>query len=85
MSEKIQVGYQTFLSDGGEEFGALRQLEPQGRPEFVVFVENAGEFVVPFSAVKSVHSGKVILDFGRLEPRLRRAIRHAHDSEEPGA
>jgi hypothetical protein len=81
---KIDVGFQVFLSDGGQEIGAVRQVAPFGRPEVVVYVENAGEFVVPLSAVSSVHSNKVILESTKLESNLRRAIHHAHDSEEPG-
>jgi hypothetical protein len=48
------------------------------------YVENAGDFAVPFDAVESVHSGKVILNCAKLDQRLRRAIGHAHDAEEPG-
>ncbi len=81
---KIDVGFQVFLSDGGQEVGAVRQVGPFGRPELVVYVENAGEFVVPLSAVSSVHSNKVILESTKLESNLRRAIQHAHDAEEPG-
>jgi hypothetical protein len=81
---KIDVGFQVFLSDGGEEVGAVRQVAPFGRPELVVYVENAGEFVVPLAAVSSVHSNKVILESAMLESNLRRAIHHAHDGEEPG-
>jgi hypothetical protein len=84
MQEAIQVGYQTFVSDGGEEFGAVREVSPNGRPELVIYVENAGDFVVPLSAVEAVHSQKVILNCGKLDPRLRRAIGHAHDAEKPG-
>jgi hypothetical protein len=85
MRETIEVGYQTFVSDGGEEFGAVRQVAPHGRPELVIYVENAGEFVVPLDAVESVHSQKVILNCRKLDPRLRTAIGHAHDAEVPGA
>jgi len=84
MNETIKVGYQTFVSDGGEEFGAVREVAPNGRPELVIYVENAGDFVVPLSAVEAVHSQKVILSCGKLDRRLRRAIGHAHDSEKPG-
>jgi len=84
MNETIKVGYQTFVSDGGEEFGAVREVAPNGRPELVIYVENAGDFVVPLSAVEGVHSQKVILSCGKLDRRLRRAIGHAHDSEKPG-
>ena len=85
MQEPIEVGYQAFVSDGGEEFGAVREVSPNGRPELVIYVENAGDFVVPISAVEAVHSQKVILDCGKLERRLRQAIGHAHDVEEPNA
>jgi hypothetical protein len=85
MQEAIEIGFQTFVSDGGEEFGAVREVSPNGRPELVIYVENAGEFVVPLSAVEVVHSQKVILNCAKLERRLRRAIGHAHDAEEPDA
>ena len=85
MQEKIEVGFQTFVSDGGEEFGAVRAVRPGGRPEIVIYVENAGEFIVPLAAVKSVHSQKVILDLKQLDRRLREAIRHAHEGEDPNA
>jgi hypothetical protein len=85
MQEVIEVGYQVFVADGGEEVGAVRQVAPDGQPELVIYVENAGDFVVPFTAIKAVHFQKVILDCDKLEPRLRQAIGHAHDSEEPGA
>ncbi len=84
MEEKIEVGFQTFASDGGEEFGAVRAVSPQGRAELVIYVENAGDFAVPLDAVESVHSGKVILNCAKLDLRLRQAIGHAHDSEKPG-
>jgi len=85
MQEAIEIRYQTFVSDGGEEFGAVREVSPNGRPELVIYVENAGEFVVPLSAVEAVHSQKVILNCAKLERRLRRAIGYAHDAEEPDA
>jgi hypothetical protein len=85
MQEKIKVGFQAFTSDGGEEFGAVRVVAPQGRPEIVIYVENAGDFTVPVSAVEAVHSEKVILNCAKLDHKLRRAIGHAHDGEKPGA
>ena len=85
MRENIEVGYQTFVSDGGEEFGAIRQVAPHGRPELVIYVENAGDFAVPFDAVEAVHSQKVILNCRKLDRRLREAIGHAHEAEVPGA
>jgi hypothetical protein len=81
----IQVGFQVFVSDGGQEVGSVRQVAPFGRPELEIYVENAGDFVVPLTAVASVHANKVVLDGKKLEPRLQRAVGHAHDAEEPGA
>ena len=80
--QQVEVGYQTFVADGGEEFGAVREVSRDG---LVVYVENAGEFEVPWNAVRSVHFQKVILDCDKLDPRLLAAIGHAHDSEVPGA
>jgi hypothetical protein len=85
MRDKIQEGFEVFLADGEQPFGAVREVAPHGRPEIVVYVENAGDFFVPLEAVKAVHAQKVILHLNKLDPRLRRAIGHAHDAEDPGA
>jgi len=77
----IEVGYQAFVTGVDEEFGAVRDVVPDGRPELVVYVENSGEFVVPLEAVASVHDQKVVFDPARLEPGLTEAIRKAHDAE----
>ena len=82
MREEIEVGYQAFVADGGEEFGAVREVSPGS---VVVYVENAGDFCVPMDAVEAVHSQKVVFNCRRLDRRLREAIGHAHDAEEPGA
>jgi hypothetical protein len=83
VSENVQEGFEVFVADDAEAFGAVRQVKPQGRAELVVYVENAGDFVVPLGAVTAVHSQKVIVDRNRLDQRLRRAIGHAHDAEDP--
>ena len=83
MDEKIEVGFQAYVADGGEEFGAVREVEPDGRPEIVIYVENTGDFTVPLDAIKAVHSEKVIVDCAKLGPDLRQAIGHAHDAEIP--
>jgi hypothetical protein len=82
-NEPIQDGFEVFVADDGKAFGAVREVSPQGRPEFVVYVENAGDFTVPLGAVKAVHSQKVIVDRAKLDAKLRRAISHAHDAEDP--
>ena len=82
MQEKIEIGFQAFTSDGGEEFGAVRAVS---KNELTIYVENAGDFTVSMSAVEAVHSEKVVLNCSKLDLRLRQAIGHAHDREEPGA
>lgn len=83
MDETIEEGFEVFASDVGKPFGAVRQVRPHGRQELVIYIENAGDFTVSINAVKSVHSQKVILNVGVLEPHLQQAIRHAHDAEDP--
>jgi hypothetical protein len=80
----IEIGFQVYVVEGGEMFGAVRGYMPEANA-LIVYVENAGDFEVPLSAVQSVHDGKVVLDAERLDTRLRQAIAHAHDREEPGA
>jgi hypothetical protein len=80
----IEVGFQVFLEEGGDECGAVRDVLPGGRPEIVIYVENAGDFTVSAGAVCSVHDGKVVLAPSHLSQRMRDAIAHAHDREEPG-
>jgi len=79
----IEIGYQVYLKDGGEEVGAVRAVAPNGRKEVVIYIENAGDFTVAFDAIRAVHSQKVILDATKLSRELRRAIGHAHDAEQP--
>jgi len=81
MRERIEPGFQAFVSDGGEEFGAVREV---GSGEVVVYVENAGDFRIPLDAVDAVHAQKVVFACGKLDARLRNAIGHAHDAEVPG-
>jgi hypothetical protein len=80
----IEIGFQVYAAEGGEEFGAVRGYMTQTNT-LVVYIENAGDFVIPLAAVQRVHDGKVIVDVGQLDPRVREAIAHAHDREEPGA
>ena len=81
---QIEIGFQVYAVEGGEEFGAVRGYVPNANA-LVIYVENAGDFVVPLEAIQRVHDGKVIVDIERLDARLREAIAHAHDREEPGA
>lgn len=81
--ERIEVDFEVYLHDGEVAFGAVRQLRPGGRPEMVVYVENAGDFIVPLAAVRDVHDGKVVLDGAKIDQTLKEAIRHAHTAEDP--
>ena len=76
----VEVGYQVFLTEGGETFGAVHAVHPD---ELVIYVENSGDFVVNRESIARVHDGKVLLDGTRLEPRLWMAIARAHEREEP--
>jgi hypothetical protein len=79
----IQEGFEVFAHDGDVAFGAVRAVAPHRKPELIVYVENAGDFAIPFDAVVGVHMGKVIVDANKLDPRLKEAIGHAHDAEDP--
>jgi hypothetical protein len=83
MRDKIQEGFEVFLSDHDRAFGAVRQVALHGRSEIVIYVENAGDFNVPLEAVEDVHAQKVILNRSKLDKRLQQAIAHAHDAEDP--
>jgi hypothetical protein len=81
--EHVREGFEAFIYDGDKTIGVVRQVSPRGRRELVIYVENAGDFVVPLGAVKAVHSHKVILNRSKLNHRLWQAIGHAHDAEDP--
>jgi hypothetical protein len=81
--DAIQEGFEVFVSDHAKPFGAVRQISRHGGGELVIYVENAGDFSVPLTAVAAVHAQKVILNGAKLDKRLREAIRHAHDAEDP--
>jgi len=81
--EKIEEDFEVYVHDGDVAVGAVRQVLPGGKPEIVVYVENAGDFTVPLSAVRDVHDEKVILDCAKLDRRLREAVGHAHSAEDP--
>jgi hypothetical protein len=78
----IEEGYDVFVHDGDVKIGAVRGVD---RRQIQIFVENAGDFLVPRTAVREVIAGKVVLDCGALTMDLRRAIGHAHDAEDPKA
>jgi hypothetical protein len=79
-AEKIQEGFDVFLHDGKHAFGAVRRVSAH---DLTVYIENAGDFIVPMSAVQDAHSEKVILDGGKIDKALKDAIIKAHKGEDP--
>jgi hypothetical protein len=77
----VKIGDQVFAREDGEEFGAVRQVYPH---ELVVFIEGAGDFTIPSTAVSAVHDGKIIVDPAELPAAARMAIKTAHRKEESG-
>ena len=80
MANQIEVGQMAFLADGKKAVGAVRSVFSG---TLVIYVENAGDFNVPLSAVSGTHSQKVILDTRALDKALLKAIGHAHERESP--
>jgi hypothetical protein len=78
----IEIGYDVFLGDGADAFGAVRDIVPDGRPVLVVNVENAGDVQIPLDAVTKVASKKVLVDWAQLDPSVQEAIRHTLDKED---
>jgi len=76
----IKEDYVVFVHDGDKQIGAVRHVSHN---EIRVYVENAGDFAVPLSAVKEVTDDKVVLDGSKLAADLRKAISHAHSGEDP--
>ena len=81
--EAIQEGFEVFASETGKPFGAVRKVSPHGRAELVIYVENSGEYTIPLDAVAAVHPQKVLVNVAKLDKRLRAAIGHSHDAEDP--
>lgn len=80
MAKNIEAGLMAFVRDGSEGIGAIRNV---GATTLTIYVENAGEFEIPKSAVRDVHAGKVMLNPALLPKALLAAVGHIHDSEDP--
>jgi hypothetical protein len=77
---RIEPGFMVFTGEGREGIGAVRQV---GSSSLILYVENSGEFEIPFSAVKAVHDQKVVLAPNLLDKDVLQAVSHAHDREDP--
>ena len=80
MREQVQAGQMVFVADGEMGVGGVREVRSE---ELVVNIQNAGDFVLPMSAVRAVHDGKVVLDLQALDAPVIEALRHVHDAELP--
>jgi len=78
MSDELEVGQMVFVADGEVGVGAVREVRAS---ELVINIQNAGDFVLPTTAIRDVHSGKVVLDLERLEAPVLEALKHVHESE----
>jgi hypothetical protein len=79
MAETIRVDLPVFLHDGDVTIGAVRDVRPD---HIEIYIENAGDFSIPRSAVHEVHFNKVILDGRKLDQKVRDAIGRAHAAED---
>jgi hypothetical protein len=81
MSYDINIGDAVFLRDGGDPVGSVHQVWNSDHSSIVIYIENAGDFKIPSTAIKTAHFGKVILDEAKLDEKMRSSIGHAHDAE----
>jgi hypothetical protein len=79
-SEAVEEGFDVFVHDGEKAFGAVRHVSPR---DITIYVEDAGDFVVSREAIKDVYSEKVVLNYAKLDAKLRGAIDRAHKHEDP--
>ena len=79
MAEPIRKDLPVFLHDGDVAIGAVRGMSGN---DVIIYIENAGDFTLPRSAVKDVHEHKVILDGSKLDAKIRTAIGRAHAAED---
>jgi hypothetical protein len=70
----LEVGFQVFTSAGTEPIGTIQAVEPEGRPQITVKVENKGNFDVPYTAITTVKEQKVFLDVALLPQALTDAF-----------
>jgi hypothetical protein len=81
MNYDINIGDAVFLRDGASSVGSVHRAWSSDNTTIVIYVENAGDFDVLSSAIKSAQFGKVVLDEEKLDEKMRASIRHAHNAE----
>jgi len=78
MREELEVGQMVFVADGEVGVGAVREVR---ETDIVVNIQNAGDVVLPLTAIRDIHSGKVVLDLDQLEAPIIEALNRVHESE----
>ena len=78
----IEPGWQVFLADGADAFGAVRKLGHGDGAHLLVHVEGTGDFVLSVDDIEAVHDQKVIIHWDGLPEVMKEAIRHATDRED---
>ena len=73
MVEPIKIEFRALVDGRQGEFGVIRELSADG---LIVHVKNAGDFFVPFDAIKAFDSRKVIFKSDKLDRWLQHAIQH---------
>lgn len=81
MTYDINIGDAVFLRDGANSVGSVHRTWSSDNTSIVVYVENAGDFDVPSTAIKSAEFGKVVLEEAKLDEKMRASIKRAHSSE----
>jgi hypothetical protein len=81
MSYDVSIVDAVFLRDGGGPVGSVHQVWNSDHSSIVIYIENAGDFKSPSTAIKTAHFGNVILDEAKLDAKMRSTIGHAHDAE----
>ena len=79
MTEKIRVDMPVFLHDGEVAIGSVHDVKPD---RIEIYIEGAGDFSIPRSAIQDVHSNKVVLDGRKLDKKVATAAAMAHASED---
>jgi hypothetical protein len=77
-SVSVEIGDQLFDREDGNAFGAVLAVH---RHELLVSIEGYGQAMIPATAVRAVHDGKVVVDPAGLSNDLQRTIAAAHDRE----
>jgi len=78
----VEIGFPVFVGDGSAAFGAVRKVGVGGRPDLLVYVEGAGEHVIPYEAIEKVVAKRVVVRPESLGEEIRQAIAHAIDRED---